>query len=106
MLPEGPLVFGPSGRDMRAYLLLVLLGVGTLLSFNSFITEKEWWDVRLHQPPVLSVVADDFLSVFSTTFTLGCAICPSCQKLLLLACINEPYTDRSLVAAVLGRADR
>ena len=38
---SSPLRFG------AVYIIFVLLGTGTLLPFNVFLTEKEFYDVRL-----------------------------------------------------------
>jgi equilibrative nucleoside transporter 1/2/3 len=50
------------------YGILVILGIGTLLPWNVMITEKEFFDVRLHVEPYLPAVAGNFMSLFGLTF--------------------------------------
>lgn len=50
------------------YIILVLLGVGTLLPWNVFITEKEFFDIRLHVDPSIPLVANNFISLFGLVF--------------------------------------
>lgn len=50
------------------YGILVILGVGTLLPWNAFITEKEFFDVRLHMDPSIPMVSGNFLNIFGLTF--------------------------------------
>lgn len=50
------------------YLILVLVGTTTLLPWNVYITEKEFFDVRLHVKPTLPGVANNFMAVFSLVF--------------------------------------
>lgn len=47
-------------RGKIVYGILCLLGVATLLPWNVFITENEFFDVRVHQPPTYSALADNF----------------------------------------------
>jgi hypothetical protein len=67
-------VAAPRAACMRSYGLvygiLVLLGVGTLMPWNVFITEKEFWDVRLHQDPFNPYVAHNFMSLFAIVFNV------------------------------------
>jgi equilibrative nucleoside transporter 1/2/3 len=50
------------------YGILVVLGVGTLLPLNVFLTEKEFFDIRLHVEPVQPLVANNFISLFGLVF--------------------------------------
>lgn len=50
------------------YGILVMLGIGTLLPLNVFLTEKEFFDIRLHVEPVQPTVANNFLSLFGLVF--------------------------------------
>lgn len=50
------------------YAILVILGVGTMLPFNVFMTEAEFFNVRMHVPPYNPVVSDNFISLFGLTF--------------------------------------
>lgn len=61
----------PSAHKKRyglVYGILVTLGVGTLLPWNVMITEKEFFDVRLHVPPYDARVAGNFMNWFGLTF--------------------------------------
>lgn len=42
----------PTLRFGAVYIIFVLLGTGTLLPFNVFLTEKEFYDVRLQVPVI------------------------------------------------------
>ncbi|GBF96920.1 equilibrative nucleoside transporter family [Raphidocelis subcapitata] len=78
------------------YGILVILGIGTLLPWNVMITEKEFFDVRLHVEPYLPAVAGNFMSLFGLTFNtfnlLGfCAVaCLHSGRLSLRAQITYP----------------
>ncbi|KAG2422806.1 hypothetical protein HXX76_015753 [Chlamydomonas incerta] len=50
------------------YFIFVLLGTGTLLPWNVFLTEKEFYDVRLHVPPFNGYITENFMSVFCLVF--------------------------------------
>lgn len=50
------------------YGILVVLGIGTLLPWNVMITEKEFFDVRLHVEPANARIANNFMSLFGLTF--------------------------------------
>lgn len=50
------------------YIVFVLLGTGTLLPWNVFLTEKEFYDVRFQQKPFNSMIADNFMSLFALSF--------------------------------------
>jgi equilibrative nucleoside transporter 1/2/3 len=50
------------------YGILVMLGIGTLLPWNVMITEKEFFDVRLHVEPADARIAGNFMSLFGLTF--------------------------------------
>jgi equilibrative nucleoside transporter 1/2/3 len=53
------------------YAVLVLLGTGTLLPWFVFLTEKEFYDVRLQVEPYYSFIADNFMSLFALLFNLA-----------------------------------
>jgi len=38
------------------------------MPWNVFITEKEFWDVRLHQDPFNPLIAHNFMNIFALTF--------------------------------------
>lgn len=69
---------------------MLLLGCGTLLPWNVVITEKEFFDVRLHQLPSWAAVADNFPSLFGSIFTGA-----NLSTLLLL--LQFPRRGRPLV---------
>lgn len=50
------------------YGILVILGIGTLLPWNVFITETEFFDVRLHVEPSSPTIANNFISLFGLVF--------------------------------------
>ncbi|GAX77749.1 hypothetical protein CEUSTIGMA_g5192.t1 [Chlamydomonas eustigma] len=52
------------------YFIFVLLGTGTLLPFNVFLTEKEFYDVRLQVLPFNAYIADNFMSLFCISFNI------------------------------------
>ncbi len=52
------------------YFIFLLLGTGVLLPFNVFLTEKEFYDVRLQVPPFNSFVVDNFMSLFAISFNI------------------------------------
>lgn len=78
------------------YGILVTLGVGTLLPWNVMITEKEFFDVRLHVEPYDARVAGNFMSLFGLTFNTAnllafCAVaCLHSGRLSLRAQIAAP----------------
>ncbi len=55
-------------RGKVVYSILSLLGVATLLPWNVFITENEYFDVRVHIKPTYPSVADNFESSIVLTF--------------------------------------
>ena len=52
------------------FIIFVLLGTGTLLPFNVFLTEKEFYDVRLQVPPYSDFISDNFMSLFAISFNI------------------------------------
>ena len=58
----------PPDRFHLTYGVTFLAGVGTLLPWNVFITERADFDLRLFVPPYAPAVADAFESVFGMTF--------------------------------------
>ncbi|GIL90052.1 hypothetical protein Vretimale_18111 [Volvox reticuliferus] len=50
------------------YFIFVLLGTGTLLPWNVFLTEKEFYDVRLHVQPYNGYITENFMSLFCLVF--------------------------------------
>lgn len=50
------------------YAVFLLLGTTALLPWNGFITEKEFFDVRLHATPALQPLADNFVAAFALVF--------------------------------------
>lgn len=50
------------------YIIFVLLGTATLLPWNVFLTEKEFYDVRFQVKPYDAFVADNFMSLFALAF--------------------------------------
>jgi hypothetical protein len=47
-------------RGSAVYGILCLMGVATLLPWNVFITENEFFNIRVHQPPTYITIADSF----------------------------------------------
>ncbi len=47
---------------------MCLLGVATLLPWNVFITENEFFDIRVHVKPTYRSIADNFESAIVLTF--------------------------------------
>ena len=45
-------------RSSMVYWILCLLGVATLLPWNVFITESEFFDIRVHVSPTYDRIAD------------------------------------------------
>ena len=58
----------PPDRFHLTYCITFLAGMGTLLPWNVFITERAYFDLRLFVPPYAPAVADAFESVFGMTF--------------------------------------
>jgi len=52
------------------YWILCLLGVATLLPWNVFITESEFFDIRVHVPPTYDRVADSFETAIVLVFQI------------------------------------
>lgn len=50
------------------YGILIVLGIGTLLPWNVFITETEFFDVRLHVDPAVPAIANNYISLFGLVF--------------------------------------
>lgn len=50
------------------YFIFVLLGTGTLLPWNVFLTEKEFYDVRMHVVPFNPYITNNFMSIFCLVF--------------------------------------
>lgn len=50
------------------YGILCLLGVATLLPWNVFINENEYFDVRVHVKPTYLNIADNFESAIVLVF--------------------------------------
>jgi hypothetical protein len=46
--------------------------LGTLLPWNLFITEKQYFDVRVQQPPTQPALADNFENIIVVSFQLMC----------------------------------
>ena len=46
----------------------MLLGTGTLLPWNVFLTEKEFYDVRMHVRPFNAYITQNFMSLFCLVF--------------------------------------
>lgn len=67
---DAPLCWHLCRRWGLVYGILVLLGVGTLMPWNVFMTEKEFWDIRLHQDPFNPFIAHNFMNLFAVTFNL------------------------------------
>lgn len=53
------------------YYILLVLGVGTLLPWNVFLTEKEFFDIRLHVEPSNPTIANNFVSLFGLVFNIS-----------------------------------
>lgn len=55
-------------RNGFVYFIFVLLGTGTLLPWNVFLTEKEFYDVRMHVAPFNAYITGNFMSLFCLVF--------------------------------------
>ncbi|CAK0783744.1 hypothetical protein CVIRNUC_006943 [Coccomyxa viridis] len=55
-------------RSSSVYWILCLLGVATLLPWNVFITESEFFDIRVHVPPTYGSIADSFETAIVLVF--------------------------------------
>ncbi|WIA37582.1 hypothetical protein OEZ86_014488 [Tetradesmus obliquus] len=74
------------------YGILVMLGIGTLLPLNVFLTEKEFFDIRLHVEPVQPTVANNFLSLFGLVFN-GANLLAVC----FIICVQQNLSLRSQI---------
>ncbi|KAF6256573.1 hypothetical protein COO60DRAFT_1640642 [Scenedesmus sp. NREL 46B-D3] len=79
------------------YGILVVLGVGTLLPLNVFLTEKEFFDIRLHVEPVQLTVANNFLSLFGLVFN-GANLLAVC----FIICLQQNLSLRSQIVSPLA----
>ena len=55
------------------YGVCCLLGLSTLLPWNVFITEKQFFNVRVQQPPTQPALADNFENIIVVAFQIMCA---------------------------------
>ena len=55
-------------RSSSVYWILCLLGVATLLPWNVFITESEFFDIRVHVLPTYGSIADSFETAIVLVF--------------------------------------
>ena len=67
------------------YWILCLLGVATLLPWNVFITESEFFDIRVHVSPTYDRIADSCETAIVLVFQF--VYVPSLVK-LAQACIS------------------
>eukprot|EP00882_Tetradesmus_deserticola_P012330 GHRQ01013069.1.p1 GENE.GHRQ01013069.1~~GHRQ01013069.1.p1 ORF type:complete len:546 (+),score=187.19 GHRQ01013069.1:592-2229(+) len=74
------------------YGILVVLGIGTLLPLNVFLTEKEFFDIRLHVEPTEPTVANNFLSLFGLVFN-GANLLSVCGMM----CLQQNLSLRSQI---------
>ena len=91
----------PPDRFHLTYGVTFLAGVGTLLPWNVFITERAYFDLRLFVPPYAPAVADAFESVFGMTFMaaniLGLALLvrgdalPASRASCASPCLGRPW---------------
>ena len=73
-----------TGRWGAVYGVCCLLGLGTLLPWNVFITEKQYFDVRVQQPPTQPALADNFENIIVVSFQILCvAALPPTLALIL-----------------------
>lgn len=68
-------------RGKLVYGILCLLGVATLLPWNVFITENEFFDIRVHQPPTYHAIADNFETAIVLIFQFVYAPGPSIEHM-------------------------
>ena len=54
------------------YGVCCLLGLSTLLPWNVFITEKQFFSVRVQQPPTQPALADNFENIIVVAFQIMC----------------------------------
>eukprot|EP00201_Polytomella_parva_P016635 CAMPEP_0175067138 /NCGR_PEP_ID=MMETSP0052_2-20121109/16920_1 /TAXON_ID=51329 ORGANISM="Polytomella parva, Strain SAG 63-3" /NCGR_SAMPLE_ID=MMETSP0052_2 /ASSEMBLY_ACC=CAM_ASM_000194 /LENGTH=369 /DNA_ID=CAMNT_0016333963 /DNA_START=132 /DNA_END=1238 /DNA_ORIENTATION=+ len=74
------------------YYIFLLLGTGLLLPWNVFLTEKEFYDVRLHVAPYYRYITENFMSLFSLVFNTS-----SMLALSFLVVYQKQMSLRSLV---------
>ncbi len=59
------------------YWILCLLGVATLLPWNVFITESEFFDIRVHVSPTYDKIADSAETAIVLAFQFVYVLLPS-----------------------------
>ena len=75
------------------YGVCCLLGLGTLLPWNVFITEKQYFDVRVQQPPTQPALADNFENIIVVSFQMLC-VDRYCSSLLSRTKLRGPQPQR------------
>ncbi|KAL6749212.1 nucleoside transporter-domain-containing protein [Haematococcus lacustris] len=75
------------------YFIFVMLGTATLLPWNVFLTEKEFYDVRFQVKPYSDYIASNFMSLFALIFNT--------MTLLALALLVKFQRHMSLRVLVL-----
>jgi equilibrative nucleoside transporter 1/2/3 len=55
-------------RYGAAYAIFFLVGMGTLIPWNVFITARAYFDLRLFKPPYTPALSDSFESIFGIAF--------------------------------------
>ena len=48
---------------MLAYSIMVLHGLASAIPWNVYITETEYFSLRVHEPPTQQLVADNFETI-------------------------------------------
>ena len=81
------------------YGVCCLLGLGTLLPWNLFITEKQYFDVRVQQPPTQAALADNFENIIVVSFQLMCVALTPADCLLEDASVDPRASSWSLCTA-------
>lgn len=84
-----------SDRQRVLLIIMALLGVGTLLPFNVFITERAFYEVRAHKSPTWHGAADNIENLLVVIFQLCnygglVALLPLAPRLSLAALIRWP----------------
>ena len=103
----------PQDRFHLTYCVTFLAGMGTLLPWNVFITERAYFDLRLFVPPYAPAVADAFESVFGMTFmaanVLGLALLvrgDALSRVPRLLRVPAPLLAMGVLLAVSGALAR
>ena len=68
---EAKLLLIKSDINSCVWIIMFLLGVAILLPWNVFITETHFFNARVHIPPYLPTLANNFESLFATVYQIS-----------------------------------